>query len=409
MADKPHIVIMSKGGRYWTGGRQYTLNLLEALIRARREPGEFDVSVLLDNKSELPHYEGLRSQLRTCADSDSVQLPFTLARKAQWRFQRTVLGWVNPRIEEALDRIGATFTYPLRSTRLPSADWIPDFQYKHFPDGSNPAEIAGRKQDFAACVRLARHIVLSSAHAEGDCHELFPQSLGRTSVLRFRVFADPAWLTPDPLDTVRRYHLPQRFVLISNALIPTKNHGLVLEALATLPAAERSDVHVVCTGDLYDYRNPGFYNGFIARIHELGVRDQVSVLGLIPKQDQTQLLRASLAYLQPSLFEGWNTGVEEAHLFGKPILLSDIPVHREQLPPRSIFFDPRNATDLAARMKEVFAAPDLVGFDASTERRSLDSYGLLRRDFARDFLDMAIPGPPPIKEPGLAPGAELPR
>ena len=72
-------------------------------------------------------------------------------------------------------------------------------------------------------------------------------------------------------------------------------------------------------------------------------------------------------------------------------------------------FDPRNATDLAARMKEVFAAADLVGFDASTERRSLDSYGLLRRDFARDFLDMAIPGPPPIKEPGLAPGAELPR
>lgn len=162
----------------------------------------------------------------------------------------------------------------------------------------------------------------------------------------------------------------------------------MLEALGRLSPAERDKVHVVCTGDLFDYRNPGFYNGFLAHIHLAGVRGQVSHLGLVPKRDQMQLLRASLAYLQPSLFEGWNTGVEEARLLGKPILLSDIPVQREQSPPHSTFFDPRNADTLAAALRHTFATSAPTGFDAAAERAALTSYAELREAYARQFLAM---------------------
>ena len=55
--------------------------------------------------------------------------------------------------------------------------------------------------------------------------------------------------------------------------------------------------------------------------------------------------------LQPSLFEGWSTTVEEAKSVGKPILLSCLPVHYEQNPPRGVFFDPMNADDLAEAMQ----------------------------------------------------------
>src|SRR5262249_36655529 len=246
----------------------------------------------------------------------------------------------------------------------------------------------GRKQEFAAIVQISKRVVLSSTCAERDCHEVFPQSVGRTRVLRFRVFANSAWLTCNPMDTVQRYHLPSRFVLISNLLAPTKNHAIVLQALASMSKAERSRLHVVCTGNVYDYRNPSFHNGFLAKIHELGLRDCISVLGLIPKQDQVQLLRAAVAYLQPSLFEGWNTGVEEAHLLGKPILLSDIPVHREQAPPRAIYFDPRNASELAARFAEMIgnAAPT---FEPAAERLALEDYTLFQVEFAKQFLEIA--------------------
>jgi glycosyltransferase involved in cell wall biosynthesis len=388
MGDKPRIVILAKGGSFWPGGRQYTLNLLEALVRARGNGDTFDISVLVNGQEELIHYERLRAHLCVCAEFADVQAPYTLMNKTRWRVKRSLERWTNPRLEEALLRMGATFAYPMRSTKVPSADWIPDFQYRHFPGGSNPIEVEGRKQEFAAIVRISERVVLSSACAERDCHEMFPQSIGRTSVLRFRVFANPAWLACDPTETIQRYHLPSRFVLISNHLAPTKNHAVVLEALASMSPAERSQLHVVCTGDVYDYRNPSFHNEFFARIHELGLRDSISVLGLVPKQDQVQLLRAAAAYLQPSVFEGWNTGVEEAHSLGKPILLSDIPVHREQAPPRAIYFDPRNASELAARFGEMVgnAAPT---FDPAVERQALGNYALRQVEFAKQFLEIA--------------------
>jgi glycosyltransferase involved in cell wall biosynthesis len=388
MPEKSHIVLLAKGGSYWQGGRQYTLNLANALVRVRKKSEEFAISVLVNGTEELTQFNALKPYLHICADLADIQQPYTFTNKIRWRFKRTVLGWRIPRLEEALFRLGASFAYPLRSMVIPSADWIPDFQYRHFPEGSNQIEIEGRKREFASIVNEARRVVLSSACSEQDCHNLFPLSISKTIVLRFRAFIDGELLAEDPRSTVGRYNLPERYVMISNQLGPTKNHSVVLEALKAIHATERANIHVVCTGDIYDYRNPGFYNAFLAGIHEAGARNCVSVLGLIPKHDQIQLLRAAAAYLQPSLFEGWNTGVEEAHMLGKPILLSDIPVHREQDPPHAVYFPPHNPAELAHCLREVFASRSQV-HDPQREQQAVASYSILQTQFAHQFLKMA--------------------
>lgn len=386
MADKPHIVILARGDAGWLGGRQYSINLLRTLVLGRAGGDYFDVSVLVNGKDEIPHYSALRSELKICAAIQEVSAAATLPARARWKLMRTFGGWAAPWLEEPLLRIGATFVYPFSSLRVPSANWISDFQYHHYPDRMSAEEIAARKAEFSHIVAHARRIVLSSHCAERDCHTLYPSSIGRTHVLQFRAFADPAWVAADPRQTLAKYHLPERFVLISNWLLPTKNHALVLDALARLPAEERSQIHVVCTGDIYDYRNPGFYNRFLNRIHTLGLARHVSHLGVIPKHDQIQLLRAAVAYLQPSLFEGWNTGVEEARLFGKRILVSDIPIHREQAPARAIFFDPNDPSDLAAKLRALFDEPARAQDCREQEVAAFDAYAELQRDCARTFL-----------------------
>lgn len=62
----------------------------------------------------------------------------------------------------------------------------------------------------------------------------------------------------------------------------------------------------------------------------------------------------SLGYINPSFFEGWSTTVEEAKYRGKPILLSDLKVHREQAPAKSVFFDPNDPEDLAKKMWDLW-------------------------------------------------------
>ena len=51
------------------------------------------------------------------------------------------------------------------------------------------------------------------------------------------------------------------------------------------------------------------------------------------------LMLNSIAVINPSKFEGWSSSVEQAKSFGKKVILSNISVHREQNPKRSIFFN----------------------------------------------------------------------
>ena len=80
--------------------------------------------------------------------------------------------------------------------------------------------------------------------------------------------------------------------------------------------------------------------------------------GNIPYSDVKLLQHFSMAVIQPSLFEGWNTAVEECKLLGKKIILSNIPVHLEQNPENVIFFDPHNENKLADILLDVYGNYD---------------------------------------------------
>jgi hypothetical protein len=75
------------------------------------------------------------------------------------------------------------------------------------------------------------------------------------------------------------------------------------------------------------------------------------MLGLVSRRLQIEIIRRSLAVVQPSLFEGWSTVVEDARVLGKPALLSDLDVHREQNPPGAQFFPREDEISLAALLE----------------------------------------------------------
>jgi glycosyltransferase involved in cell wall biosynthesis len=94
----------------------------------------------------------------------------------------------------------------------------------------------------------------------------------------------------------------------------------------------------------------------LASIDRLGVASRARVLGVIPYDDVLTLARGAVAVLNPSLSEGWSTTVEEAKTFQTPLCLSDLPVHREQAPEGTVFFDPRSPRDLADALERAWAA-----------------------------------------------------
>jgi glycosyltransferase involved in cell wall biosynthesis len=180
--------------------------------------------------------------------------------------------------------------------------------------------------------------------------------------------------------------LPRRFVYLPNQFWAHKNHKVVVQALA-LAKAQGSQVTVVCTGSAWDHRNPWYFSELLATISELGLRDNLILLGFIPHAHLFQLMRQSLAVLQPSLFEGWSTTVEEAKSVGKSVILSDIPVHREQNPPQVTFFDPRDPKVLADCLVKVFDQKR-PGPDHELEASARASWPLRAMDFGRAFVEI---------------------
>ena len=125
-------------------------------------------------------------------------------------------------------------------------------------------------------------------------------------------------------------------------------------------------------------------------IEELDLGDRFRILGLIPRRDVVSLLRSCKCLINPSLFEGWSSTVEEARAFGVPMLLSDIPVHREQMGDEATYFDPEDASDLAQKLislDNVLAVPHVPRLLAagSTERIEPVSYTHLDV-YKRQFL-----------------------
>src|SRR5690606_17136877 len=126
-----------------------------------------------------------------------------------------------------------------------------------------------------------------------------------------------------------RYGLPPTYFFLPNQFWSHKNHATVIEALALLKARGRA-VTVAASGNPVDPRDPAHFERLTARAAALGVDDLFRPLGLIPYADIALLMRGSAALINPSLFEGWSTTVEEAKATGTPMILSSLDVHREQ-------------------------------------------------------------------------------
>ena len=57
--------------------------------------------------------------------------------------------------------------------------------------------------------------------------------------------------------------------------------------------------------------------------------------------------------INPSKSEGWSSTVEQAKSMGKLVLLSNLPVHKEQNPSRSFFFNPNDYLVLSQKLHDL--------------------------------------------------------
>lgn len=393
MTNPLRIGLILNEDRRWVGGTQYITNIILALAQLPAETRTaFDICLIGSHSSDSNLNGQIRQHLSNTYHQEADLPPRTLQNRIRWKFRRKLFGLHDPAFDDFLKQAKIDFIYPyytLGKITFPyrSAAWIYDFQHKHLPQFFTQQEIEDRDREFARIAYNAPTIVLSSETAASEFQNFFPEAAHKSRVLPFRVPPLPTWYEADPSQIQSKYFLPDRFFFIGNQFWQHKNHLLVFEALKLL--REKSIYPtVVCTGHIYDHRRPEYSDEILQSIHKFGIARQVYLLGIVPKLDQIQLMRRSLAIIQPSLFEGWSTVVEDARSLGKRIILSDIPVHVEQNPPGNCFFERNSPESLALGLADWWGhlspGPDLER-EATARHTSAKEVEV----FAHRFLEIA--------------------
>ena len=131
-------------------------------------------------------------------------------------------------------------------------------------------------------------------------------------------------------------------------------------------------------------------------VSTLDLRSQVAFLGTIPYEHVKHLIRQSIAVINPSLYEGWSTTVEEVKSIGKQILLSDLEVHKEQSPPKSKYFNPEDIDGLARLLKQVWEN-SIPGPDLELEKKCRNEMPGRLKTHGRNFIEIVEEGFSQIK------------
>jgi glycosyltransferase involved in cell wall biosynthesis len=233
----------------------------------------------------------------------------------------------------------------------------------------------------------AAGVIVSNQCSYDDAVRIYPQRRHKLAILPFTMYLGHGWRKGDSERVILKYDLPRKFLLLPSQFWKHKNHATVFRAIQLLHKRGLNDVVLVCTGFPHDPRFPGYAVELREFITTQRLERVIRVLGLLPRRDQVQLMRAAAAVVQPSFFEGWSAILEECRSLGKQIFASDIPMHREQQTADVHLFDPTSAAaliDLLSRHWSELKSGPQPDLEAAAEVE----YRSRIQEFARQFVTL---------------------
>lgn len=325
MAKRRKIGIIYEYNENWIGGTYYIENLISALNTLPEEL-QPEILVFTENIDQFNNFQKKikYSLLKRRDYKRKLNLPQRIINKISGSLFKTI---PYDYFHHDIDLVFPGDTMHRFHKRQAFLFWIPDFQEHYLPGFFSQKEINARKASQKYIVETGENIVFSSQVARDHFNEIYKGNKLNQFVLQFAV------THPDlrgEKNTLIKYNLSEKYFLCSNQFWQHKNHKVLLESVGQLKRSGY-EIKIVFTGKEQDYRATNYFNELQVLVKELNIEKEILFLGFIDREDQLNLMKNSLAVIQPSLFEGWSTVIEDAKALNIQIIASDIPVHIEQL------------------------------------------------------------------------------
>ena len=345
-SSRSRIGIIFNFRKGWMGGLIYIVNLVNALNFLHD-----------DEKPEIVVFHTAELEELT------KEMKYSYLKKVSWTFPDIYKGYFktyftrrNAFYQDLIDHYQLDGIYPANDQPLASSSkqckktkmvaWIPDLQHKFYPQFLDKKRFFLRELRIKIILRNVKHLVVSSHDVESHFRKFYHIRKDlKIHVLQF-VSIINNFSFEGIQDLCIRYSIPKEYFMVSNQFINHKNHFVILEALVLLKA-KGIKVYFIFTGKMEFKQNQEYIKKIRAFVADNGIQDAISFLDVIPRQDQLCLMKHSKAIVQPSLFEGWSTVIEDAISLQVPVIASDLDVNIEQLGDAGTFFKSQDAEQLA--------------------------------------------------------------
>ncbi|MBN1185292.1 MAG: glycosyltransferase family 4 protein [Bacteroidales bacterium] len=340
--DRLRLGIIFNSDPRWMGGVIYILNIVKVLgfLEDADKPHIF---LFYDRKLEK--------------FLDEITYPYM--DRVPWTFIPVYRGFTNSFIKRRnvficdmidkyrLEVLFPNSNFPVKTrSNAKVISWTADLQHKYYPEFFSKRKRIERNLRIRFKLKNASELVVSSQASKDDFYRFFkvPESLNIHVYHFVSVIND---LPENNIDVIRsKYRLPNNYYLVSNQFHKHKNHIVVFRALSELKA-NGINKHFAITGKLPEEPDSEYMIEIQKIIDKEKLGTNISFLGLIPRSDQLMLMKYANAIVQPSLFEGWSTVIEDAKSLQVPVIASNLPVNIEQLKEKGTFFNPCDHSELA--------------------------------------------------------------
>jgi len=200
-------------------------------------------------------------------------------------------------------------------------------------------------------LRTCDHVLAISESSRTDAVDLLGIAPERITTIHAGVDAcfRPAPVK-DEAELRRRLGLKSRFILYTGGDDFRKNLEGAVRSFADVSGAVRRQVQLVIACAMGDRSR----SQLLRLAAKVGLTESDVVLtGYVATEDLLALYRLCDAFIFPSLYEGFGLPVLEAMSCGAPVLGSDNSSIREIIGRSDALFDPRRASDLAAKLTKV--------------------------------------------------------
>lgn len=222
-----------------------------------------------------------------------------------------------------------------------------------FPEVNYAGEWEARERLYTWSLRKAVYVLTGTEAGKREIIQFYQVPQERVKVIPYPT---PAFITESvvAVDVREKYGIRGPYLLYPAQFWPHKNHVTLLLAAKMLKEIHGLDFSLIFTGS--DYGNRAYIE---KKALELGLGNQLHILGFVPIEDLHALYRNALALTFPTYFGPDNLPPLEAFALGCPVIASRVSGAEEQLGDAALLFDPANKDELAEAIKRVSDSRDL--------------------------------------------------